>query len=706
MSHQPDQRAPDGSPSIDLDTVFDQLPLGLALYDVTPEFRCVRHNGRFLDLVGAPWRVRGSVVGVALRDLFDAASYEATRAIFERVATTGQVFSIEEYAAVLAPDPRPRYYQWSLSPVAGAGGVAALLLSAVEITAHKRAEEQLRDNQRQLELALEAAGMGAWSWNIQTGEVSWSPSLEPLHGFAPGTFGGTYSDFDALVHPEDRRRVDEAVARTLATGEPYRVEFRVVWRDGSVHWIAGRGQVVYDEGGAPLRLFGLGISIDARKQAEEERAILFANERRAREQAEAANDRLAFLTEATTALAASLDYETTLASIVRLALDYFADWCSIYLVDEAGARSWAASLTRDPAKQHYVEELHHDYPPERLPSTLVSRVLTSGEPGLVPVVDEAFMYAVAVDERHVEIFKAIGPSSYMVVPLLLHGATRGVLVLAITGSGRVYDEADLALAQELARRAVVAIEQARLYSAEQRARAEAEQAVRARDVFISVAAHELRTPLTALLGQVQLLQRRAARENHLIPRDQQTIETVAAQARRLDTLVLAMLDVARIEQGQLRLDLATLDLRELARRVVAEVQPTLERHTIGYAAPDAPAPVRGDALRLEQVVQNLLGNAVKYSPGGGQIHLRLELLGDEVAFSVRDEGMGIPAGALPSLFERFFRAENVDNRKISGLGIGLYVVREIVARHGGAIDVQSTEGQGSTFTIRLPLARE
>lgn len=432
------------------------------------------------------------------------------------------------------------------------------------------------------------------------------------------------------------------------------------------------------------------------------RARLHAAQQRAVAEAAAAQARLRFLAEATDTLASSLDYDTALAQVVRLAVVHLADWASMYLLDGVGENRWVARLTRDPRKQALLNELHGSYPPERIPTTIVSRVLRSGEPGLVPHVDDALLESVAVDRRHLELFRGLGVASYLAVPLALHQQMRGVLVLARSEPGRPFGEEDLALAQELARRAVVAIEHARLYSAEQRARAEAEAAVRARDIFFTVAAHELKTPLTSLLGQAQLLARRAARESHLPPRDAHTVATIVAQARRLDTLVMAMLDIARIEQGQLRLDRAPLDVVELLRRVVAESQPTFERHALALEAPGEPALVHADALRLEQVFQNLISNAVKYSSDGSPVTVRVEADGAEVCVSVRDEGIGVPASALPKLFTRFYRAENVDERKISGMGIGLYVVREIVALHGGTVAVESEEARGSTFTVRLP----
>jgi signal transduction histidine kinase len=263
--------------------------------------------------------------------------------------------------------------------------------------------------------------------------------------------------------------------------------------------------------------------------------------------------------------------------------------------------------------------------------------------------------------------------------------------------------ANNALLEEIAERKRVELERAQLLIRERNARADAEAAVRVRDQFLSIASHELKTPLTSLLGNTQLIRRRTAREGGLNERNQYLLGVIEQQAMRLNKLIEALLDISRIQNGQLTITREQVDLDALSRRVVREVQPILHQHTIEVLSADAPLTVEGDELRLEQVLQNVIQNAVKYSPSGGPITLRLAAQHDQACVMVTDQGIGIPRKSLPHLFQRFYRADNADSEHISGLGVGLYVVKEIVGLHGGAIDVASTEGQGSTFTIRLPL---
>jgi len=241
---------------------------------------------------------------------------------------------------------------------------------------------------------------------------------------------------------------------------------------------------------------------------------------------------------------------------------------------------------------------------------------------------------------------------------------------------------------------------------EHRARAEAERANRMKDQFLTVAAHELRTPLTTLMGQAQLFQRRAEREGHLTERDHRTLRVINDQVARLNKLVLALLDVSRLEMGQLNIERTPLDVCALVHRVVQEIAPTAEERRIELVCPDEPLVIDGDELRLEQVVQNLIQNALKYSWAPEPIRVTVTPQAGHGCVVVQDWGIGIPRDELPNLFKRFYRAKNVERQHISGMGIGLCVVKEIITLHGGTVEVDSAEGVGSTFTVRLPRAED
>jgi signal transduction histidine kinase len=291
------------------------------------------------------------------------------------------------------------------------------------------------------------------------------------------------------------------------------------------------------------------------------------------------------------------------------------------------------------------------------------------------------------------VIQSLGVTGYMSLPLVARNQTLGVLTLLVSEPGRRFHQADVSLAEELARRAAHALDNARLYQ-------EAQAAIQMRDAFLSIASHELKTPLTTLQGYAELLLRR--RQSH-DERTQRALEIVAEQARRLNKMIESLLDISRLEEGQLNIDRAPFDLGALVRRLVDELRPTLTLHRPVLDAPEESLLIEGDALRLEQVLHNLIHNAVKYSPEGGTITVRLAKQGPWARISVTDQGIGIADSAIPHLFDRFYRAESVESRRIGGVGLGLFVVREIVLLHGGHVEVTSREGSGSTFTVLLPL---
>jgi PAS domain S-box-containing protein len=271
---------------------------------------------------------------------------------------------------------------------------------------------------------------------------------------------------------------------------------------------------------------------------------------------------------------------------------------------------------------------------------------------------------------------------------------------------RMAISAILAIAQDVTARKRAEAERLELLTREQQARREAQEAVRVRDAFLSVASHELKNPLTTIMGNAQVLQRRAAREGSLTERDQRVLSVIAEQASRLNQMIATLFDISRIEMGQFQIERNTLDLVALTRRVVADIQPTLAKHTITLHSAATSLLVSGDVLRLEQVLQNLIQNAIKYSPQGGLVVVQVELRGTRVCVSITDQGIGIPIEEIPQLFRRFYRAESAKTQHIEGTGIGLYVAKEIITLHGGDVAVESTEGKGSTFTISLSVLEQ
>jgi signal transduction histidine kinase len=278
-----------------------------------------------------------------------------------------------------------------------------------------------------------------------------------------------------------------------------------------------------------------------------------------------------------------------------------------------------------------------------------------------------------------------------------------VLVLAMENPGPRYDQTDLALAQILARRAALAVENARLYNDARSSLTEAQTALRIREEFLSIASHELRTPLTALKSNLQLARRRLSRG----ARPEQVSELVDHandQTERLAGLVSDLLDVTRIAAGRLTIGCAPVAIGPLLCRVVETERAADPERTITLTLPDADITLEADAARLEQVALNLVENARKYSPADSPVHVLVSATCDTLTIAVEDKGTGVPPEEREHIFERFHRAANVD-KGVSGLGLGLHIAREIVRAHGGTLTVDSAPGEGSTFTAILPLRR-
>ncbi|WP_373045553.1 GAF domain-containing protein [Vulgatibacter sp.] len=402
-----------------------------------------------------------------------------------------------------------------------------------------------------------------------------------------------------------------------------------------------------------------------------------------------AEEAIRFLADASAVLAQSLDYDATLQRLAQLAVPRLAEWSVIFLVDESGRAERGYGAHRDPAREPLLAALRERYPPPLGISYPAGQVLASGTPVLVPVVDDARLDAVVIDREHARLLRGLGLRSVLAVPLVARGRTLGVMSLYSPTDWR-YGPADLPLAEELARRAALAIDNARLYR-------EAQEAIRVREEFLSVASHELKTPITSMTTAIGSALRKGLSEEAV----GRTFATTQRGLRRLNHLVDQLLEVSEAQSGELELEREAFDLAEAARAAVARAE---ERIATSGSLVEviAPAPIRGswDRRRIEEVVASLLDNALKFG-AGKPVRVTVEAEGESARLTVHDEGIGIPPERLPHVFERFERA--VSSQHYGGWGLGLYLVRRVVEAHGGSVAAESTAGGGTTFTVTLPL---
>ena len=420
------------------------------------------------------------------------------------------------------------------------------------------------------------------------------------------------------------------------------------------------------------------------------------DEIRERERAEQA---LRLLTDASSVLAASLDYDNTLHNIVQFIVPHFADLCVIDMIPAEVEPRRVVLAHRDQAQETTIHQMINAALPNGWNSSdPLIQGLQRGETQFIPRISSERIAAYVEHDEQAALLQALGFRSAICLPIQMDDCTIGIMALLYSTSGRQYVEADVLLATELSRRVSLAIEHALLYRAKQ-------QALSARDQFLSIASHELKTPITTILGYAQLLERRFARLPDIEPRNLNALHTLSDQCQRLDRLIRSLLDLSRIQTGQFTLDTLPMDLTRLTRQIVDEIQPSISEHVVSLTSEEQPLLIHGDELRLAQVIHNLVQNAIKYSPNGGTIEVSVRAKDSMVELLVHDQGLGIPAESLPQLFNRFFRASNVEPQ-VAGLGLGLYVVKQIVELHTGTIEVQSVEGVGSTFIVRIPSSPE
>ena len=424
-------------------------------------------------------------------------------------------------------------------------------------------------------------------------------------------------------------------------------------------------------------------------------AEVIEEQRRQREAAERANRQAAFLAEAGTALASSLDYAATLRTVAHLAVPRIADWCAVDIVDDRGGIQRLAVAHVDPTRIEAARSFHEGYLHDATRVGTVAHAIRTGLPVLVSDVRDETLADLATDDDHLHALRDLRICSYVVVPLAAHGRTFGAVAFVMAESGRHYADADLRFAQDVAYRAALAVENARAYQ-------QASSANRAKDEFLATLSHELRTPLNAVLGWVRMVRAGTLDPDKL----SRALEIIERNAVAQLHLVEDLLDLSRIITGKFQLSIAPVNLAEVVEATRDAIQPAATAKAIEVKiqiAPDS-RPVAGDRTRLQQAVWNLLSNAIKFTPHLGRVSVTLKPRGDsQMDLEVSDTGEGIDADVLPFVFDRFRQGESGTTRTHSGLGLGLAIVRHIVELHGGIVAVASEgKGRGSTFRLSLP----
>jgi len=546
-----------------------------------------------------------------------------------------------------------------------------------DLRLRKKTEADLQESIERIELATTAANLGMWFWDLTTNELIFTSKCNELFGFAPATTI-TYELFRNRLHPEDRQRTDEAVSSAVAQKLDYNIEYRAVWTDNSVHWLAAKGRGFYDADGQPIRMMGTIQDISERKQAEE---TLRQSEENYR-----------FLADTIPEMVWTKDAEGKTTYVNQRWQEYTG-----LSLEETAGYGWRKVLHPDDLE---------------ISAQLWTEALQNGTP---------------YEAEHRYLRAADGTYRWHLV--------RGLPIK--DDQGRVVKW--FGTCTDIHQQKQIDEERAQILEREKAARLEAEAANRIKDEFLAVLSHELRSPLNPILGWAKLLKTRKFDEAATF----RALDTIERNAKLQIQLIDDLLDVSRILRGKLCLNFAAFDLAIIINAAIETVKLAAQDKSIEIDLHIEPnvGKVLCDFNRLQQVVGNLLNNAVKFTPAGGQVDIRLSVgrgqggqedkrtrgqggqgrisppspplphttlpVSTYAEITITDTGKGISSEFLPHVFEYFRQADSSTTRNHGGLGLGLSIVRHLVELHGGTVTAESPgEGRGATFIVRLPLIEE
>lgn len=617
------------------------------------------------------WKTE-EAIGRSLDDVFVIVNEQTRRPVespVTRVLQEGTVVGLANHTSLIARNGTDRPIDDSAAPIRDEQGrLVGVVLVFRDVSDRRYAEIA----HRRLSAIVESSDDAIVSKDLDGVITSWNAGAERVYGYSAEEVIG--KPFSILVPPDRSAEVKDSTRR-LQQGE--RLDhFETVRqrKDGTRIDVSVSYSPIKDADGLVIGTAVITRDVTARKRAE---------------------DDAHFLANVSASLAALVDRESTLQKVARLAVPHFCDWCAIDVLDENQTLRRVAVTHVDPSKVELAHEMYRRFPPDPQAPQGVWNILRTGRSELVAEISDELLTASVRDPELLQILRTLGLRSYMGVPLEVRGKVLGVITFIAAESGRRYDAHDLATAEDLAHRAAIAIENARLYQ-------EVRDADRKKDEFLSLLAHELRNPLAPIRNALEILKLAGPHE--------EAIEQARAMAERqvhaLTRMVDDLLDVSRIMRGKIELRRARIDLATVVARAVETARPVIdaERHELTVSVAEEPICIDADLVRLSQVVANLLNNAAKYTDRGGRIWLTAGREGDAAVIRVRDTGIGIPAEKLRSIFDMFMQVEASGKRSQGGLGIGLTVVRNLLQLHGGTVEAHSAgPGQGSEFVVRLPL---
>lgn len=478
------------------------------------------------------------------------------------------------------------------------------------------------------------------------------------------------------IHTDDLINLLPIFEEAAKHGGSLETECRIRNRDGIYRWHLIRMEAeTYGNSNVISTWIGTATDIEDRKRNEEAQK---------------------FLAEAGALLVSSLDFNLTLKRIADLAVTKIADWCAFDLLDETGEIFTVAVGHKEKSQMPVAKEIHQIVLDNLSDKIGVRKVLRTGRSEIYTEIDPLLMEEPSLEKHQIEVLKELNAGSSIVVPITVKGEVIGAMSFLASSVGTVYNRQMLEIVEELGRRAGLAYENTRLYKISQ-------QAIEIRNDFLSIASHELNTPITSLKLQLQITKKTlemGARGEFPLDRFNKSIDSSVRQVDRLINLVQILLDVSRIQSGKLAFNFERFNVNEVIDEIVERHREIVNQshcHLNLEIENDIVACL--DKTRFEQVVVNLLTNAIKYAPG--EILLRVYVTDGHLKVEMRDHGQGIPEDKLATIFDRFARVTSHEG--VSGLGLGLFIVKQIIEGHHGHIEVSSKVEDGSQFIVTLPM---
>ncbi len=565
---------------------------------------------------------------------------------------------------------------------------------------------ELRRSERHLRLAIEGAGIGTWEWDLRSGELLWSQGVEDLLGLPPGTLAGTLEAYLELVYGQDRPRVEEAIEQAVDRDVPFQIEHRIASADAPTQWISAQGRVFRDGAGRPLRMAGTLMNVTERKRSEDDLRYRLEFE-----------ELIASISSSFVVLPPS-EIDGGVERALRALGEFLgADRGQLVLISadretEQVRQVWssptvpsAPSPVPPPIVPVAATAAGHGDPAAGRPSVrrqelpwLRQRIDKPEVISIPSVLDLPFEAA-----AEGAAFRRAGIQSLVAVPIVLRDAILGYLSFAAIRREMVWSDDAVTLLKIVGEIIANALERQNTEELE-KAKEAAEAASEAKSLFLANMSHEIRTPMNAVIGMAGLLL-----DAELPPVERQQAEILKSSAEGLLQLIDDILDFSKIEAGKLALNTSDFALKEVVSEAVEPLYPRAAAKGIGVrldTGDEFPTHLRGDPVRLRQVLINLISNAIKFTDHG-YVEVRTEQeqrdeTGVRIRFSIRDTGIGIPREVQPKLFNPFTQADSSTSRRFGGTGLGLVISQRLVELMGGRIGMESTPGRGSVFWFTIP----